>query len=78
MEKDYESISRSNTKRNLLDKLDTLLKYNLPPTMVKDEFDNIWANYTKEITDSGQKIEDVIKDEKKNSKRIPWYCRTKG
>ena len=68
LEKDYESISRSNTKRNLLDKLDPLLKYNVPPTMVKDEFDNIWANYTKEITDSGQKIEDVIKDEKKTQK----------
>lgn len=68
LEKDYESISKSKVKRELLDKLNLDLDFDLPPTMVNEEFESIWSNYIKEITDSGKKVEDVIKDEKKSQK----------
>ena len=68
LEKDYESISKSDLKRNLLDGLDPKLKFDLPPTLVKDESDSIWNNYIADIEKSGKKVKDVIKDEKKTRK----------
>ena len=59
LEKDYESISKSDLKRKLMDGLDEKLKFDLPPTLVSDEADIIWNNYKRDIESSGKKIEDV-------------------
>ncbi len=68
LEKDYESISKSDLKRKLMDGLDEKLKFDLPPTLVSDEAEIIWNNYKRDIESSGKKIEDVVKDEKKTKK----------
>ncbi len=68
LEKDYESISKSDLKRKLMDGLDGKLKFDLPPTLVSEESDMIWNNYKRDIENSGKKIEDVVKDEKKTRK----------
>ena len=39
---DYKSVSRARLKRNMLDKLDELHSFELPPGMVETEFDQIW------------------------------------
>ena len=75
LEKDYESISKNDLKRNLLDDLDPKLKFDLPPTLVKDESDSIWNNYIADIEKSGKKVKDVIKDEKKTRKEYDDIAR---
>ena len=75
LEKDYESISKSDMKRNLLDGLDPKLKFDLPPTLVQDESDSIWNNYIADIEKSGKKVKDVIKDEKKTRKEYDDIAR---
>ncbi len=39
---DYKSVSRARLKRNMLDRLDELHDFELPPGMVESEFDQIW------------------------------------
>ncbi len=39
---DYKSVSRARLKRNMLDKLDELHSFELPPGMVETEFEQIW------------------------------------
>ncbi len=39
---DYKSISRARLKRNMLDRLDELHDFELPPGMVESEFEQIW------------------------------------
>ncbi|HTS39444.1 MAG TPA: trigger factor [Xanthobacteraceae bacterium] len=42
-------ISRQRLKRMLLDKLDELHKFALPPTMIEDEYANVWKAVTDEL-----------------------------
>jgi trigger factor len=42
-------VTRQRLKRVLLDKLDELHKFGLPPTMIEDEFNNVWKTVTDEL-----------------------------
>ena len=75
LEKDYESISKSALKRNLLDCLDPKLNFDLPPTLVKDESESIWNSYIADIEKSGKEVKEVIKDEKKTRKEYDDIAR---
>jgi trigger factor len=46
---DHTVISRQRLKRLLLDQLDARHKFALPPTMVEDEFTNVWQTVTGEL-----------------------------
>ena len=46
---EHALISRQRLKRNLLDELDKLHKFALPPTMIEDEFTNVWRTVTSEL-----------------------------
>ena len=50
---EHTLITRQRLKRVLLDKLDALHKFGLPPTMIEDEFNNVWKTVTDEL--QGQK-----------------------
>ncbi len=48
-DKNYQQASRMKLKRALLDALDETHKFDLPPTLVEQEFANIWAQVEREI-----------------------------
>jgi len=46
---EHALITRQRLKRMLLDELDKLHKFGLPPTMIEDEFNNVWKTVTDEL-----------------------------
>jgi trigger factor len=46
---EHALISRQRLKRTLLDELDKVHKFALPPTMIEDEFKNVWRTVTDEL-----------------------------
>src|SRR6516162_7242700 len=43
LQQELAGLSRQRLKRQLLDKLDEMHKFALPPTLAEDEFKNVWA-----------------------------------
>ena len=58
IESRFGSFTRARVKRQVLDKLDKLTKFELPQKMVKQEFDNIWGQVKLELQRSGKSFED--------------------
>jgi trigger factor len=58
IESRYGSFTRARVKRQILDKLDDLVKFELPQKMVAQEFDNIWNQVKVELDRSGKTFED--------------------
>jgi trigger factor len=54
----YNEAARMKVKRQILDQLDELHSFELPPKMVETEFDNIWRQVTAEMTQGGRTFED--------------------
>jgi trigger factor len=46
---EHAMLSRQRLKQQLLDELDKLHKFPLPPTMIEDEFQNVWKVLTDEL-----------------------------
>jgi len=49
MKQDYARMSRMHLKRAMLDKLDELHSFELPPSMVEQEFSSIWSQFEAEL-----------------------------
>ncbi len=60
---EYEQVSRSHVKRQILDKLNSDHNFELPPAMVELEFNQIWQNFMQEIENEGKKITDLDESE---------------
>ncbi len=58
MEKDFGQISRQHMKRELLDTMDEAYDFDLPPTLVKEEFEAIWRQLSEDMEKSGKSFED--------------------
>ena len=43
LQQEHAALSRQRLKRQLLDKLDEMHKFALPPTLAEDEFKNVWS-----------------------------------
>ena len=56
--RDYESIARRKTKRALLDALDGQYEFELPPALVEQEFNGIWAQVMQDLQASGKTFAD--------------------
>ena len=54
----YGSLTRQRVKRQLLDKMDELHKFDVPPTLAEQEFENIWKQVTAEMNEAGKTFED--------------------
>lgn len=54
----YNEAARMKVKRQILDQLDELHKFELPPKMVETEFDNIWRQVTAEMTQNARTFEE--------------------
>lgn len=60
---EYATISRSKLKRGLLDALDGRHSFDLPPTLVENEFNEIWKQVTESLAQSGKSFADEGKTE---------------
>jgi trigger factor len=49
VEKEYSTASRAKVKRVLLDALDEAHKFDVPPSLVEQEFNGIWMSVTKDL-----------------------------
>lgn len=68
IERTHQAAARQKLKRQLLDKLDELHKFDLPPTLVEQEFGAIWSQVERELETGGEaaregKSDDEIKAE---------------
>jgi len=63
MEREFESATQSHLKRGLLDALADMYKFEVPESMVKREFDAIWASAEKEAKAKKEKLTDKDKAE---------------
>ena len=61
----YGSLTRQRVKRQLLDKMDELHKFDVPPTLLEQEFENIWRQVTNEMSEAGKTFEDEDTTEEK-------------
>jgi trigger factor len=55
---ELDGVSRRKLKRKLLDSLDGLYTFELPPTLLDQEFNSIWNNVTQELQAAGKTFED--------------------
>jgi trigger factor len=65
IEKDYTSAARGKLKRKLLDALDGKYSFELPPSLLEQEFNNVWAQLQAEMKESGKAFEDEETTEEK-------------
>lgn len=56
--RDYNMVSRAKVKRKLLDALDSSYTFDLPPTLVDQEFEIVWRNVTNEMQQTGKTFAD--------------------
>lgn len=56
--KDYVRVSRQKVKRQVLDALDAQYDFDLPPTLVDQEFENVWRQVSSDLVSSGKSFED--------------------
>jgi trigger factor len=63
LEADFEKASRDKFKRALLDALDARYKFDLPLSLVENEFEGIWREYEAERKRAGQAVAEADKTE---------------
>jgi trigger factor len=49
LQQEHAALSRQKLKRQLLDKLDEMHKFALPPTLAEDEFKNVWTTVENDL-----------------------------
>jgi len=63
--RDHAAASRRKLKRALFDELDARHKFEPPPTLVEQEFANVWATVEKDLKDQGRTFADEDTTEEK-------------
>src|SRR3989338_8613688 len=63
MKGEYARMSRMHLKRAMLDKLDELHDFELPPTMVEQEFNQIWHQFEHELQHQKKTVADLDEPE---------------
>jgi trigger factor len=76
IKREFDQISRAKMKRGMLDALDKAHDFALPPTLVDNEFEGIWAQLTRQMeqakktfADEGKTEEDVRAQYRKIAER---------
>jgi trigger factor len=70
VEHEGRKVAHLYTKRNLLDALDAQYSFDLPPTMVENEFRAIWAQLQRELTEARANGDLDEEDEKKSEAEL--------
>jgi trigger factor len=65
MQRDYAGASRQKLKRALLDQLDERHKFEPPPTLVEQEFNNVWSAIENDLKQQGRTFADEGTTEEK-------------
>jgi trigger factor len=65
IETDYKNAARGKLKRKLLDALDGKYNFDLPPTLLEQEFNNVWAQLQAEMKDGNKNFEEEGTTEEK-------------
>ena len=65
LQQELAGLSRQKLKRQLLDKLDEMHKFALPPTLAEDEFKNVWNAVEGDLKAQGRSFEDEGTTEEK-------------
>jgi trigger factor len=58
IESQYGNVTRQKVKRQILDQLDEVYKFEAPQTLVDAEFENIWRQINTDLQQSGKTFED--------------------
>ena len=58
LQRDHSATSRQKIKRALLDQLDERHKFEPPPTLVEQEFNNVWSAIESDLKQQGRTFED--------------------
>jgi trigger factor len=61
--REYEGASRMKLKRELLDQLEKVHSFELPPTLVENEFEAMWRQLNENLRQSGKTVEEEGKSE---------------
>ncbi|HTV36099.1 MAG TPA: trigger factor [Xanthobacteraceae bacterium] len=65
IQREHSSASRQKLKRELLDQLDERHKFEPPPTLVEQEFTNVWSTIENDLKQQGRTFEDEGTTEEK-------------
>jgi trigger factor len=65
LQQEHAALSRQKLKRQLLDKLDEMHKFALPPTLAEDEFKNVWTAVENDLKAQGRTFADEGTTEEK-------------
>ena len=65
LEREHAAASRQKIKRALLDQLDTRHKFDPPPTLVDEEFKNVWSTIENDLKQQGRSFADEGTTEEK-------------
>jgi trigger factor len=65
LQQEHAALSRQRLKRQLLDKLDEMHKFALPPTLAEDEFKNVWNAVEGDLKAQGRTFADEGTTEEK-------------
>ena len=58
IESQYGSLTRQKAKRQLLDRLDEMYRFEAPSKLVEAEFNNIWSQVTRDLEQANRTFED--------------------
>jgi len=64
-QREHAAASRQKLKRALLDQLDERHKFEPPPSLVEQEFNNVWSSIEKDLKDQGRTFADEETTEEK-------------
>ena len=65
LQQEHAGLSRQRVKRQLLDKLDEMHKFALPPTLAEEEFKNVWNAVDSDLKGQGRSFADEGTTEEK-------------
>jgi len=65
LQQEHTAVSRQRVKRQLLDKLDEMHRFALPPTLTEDEFKNVWSAVEGDLKAQGRTFADEGTTEEK-------------
>ena len=65
VERDHTAATRQKVKRALLDQLDERHKFEPPPTLVEEEFNNVWSTVENDLKQQGRSFADEGTTEEK-------------
>src|SRR5262249_2996544 len=78
LQQELAGLSRQKLKRQLLDKLDEMHKFALPPTLAEDEFKNVWNAVEGDLKAQGRTFEDEGTTEEKAREEYRGIAERRG